>query len=79
METLVFLVGVVILMLWIARDRIGGPSRSKTEERDFEGHRPIGYGAVVAPPGTSRAASVQAPYFRSDQASQAGRSHGAEE
>ena len=78
METLVFLVGVVILMLWIARDRIGGPRRSPSEERDFEGHRPVGYGASVAPPGTARGASAQAPFFGSDRSGQAPKSDGAE-
>jgi hypothetical protein len=76
MELVVFLVGGFILMLWIARDRIGGRSRTPSEESDFEGNRPIGYGEFVAPPGTAPGASVNAPYFRSDHSGQGQQSHG---
>lgn len=66
-------------MLWIARDRIGGRSRTASEQRDFEGNRPIGYGEFVAPPGTAPAAGVNAPHFRSDHSGQGQQNHDAEE
>lgn len=77
METLVFLIGVVILMLWIARDRIG-VGRTQRERDEIESNRPVGYGATVAPPGTARGASVQAPFFGSDRSGQTRKSDGAE-
>ena len=76
MEILVFLVGITIVMLWIARDRIGGRSRTPNEQSDFDSNRPIGYGEFVSPPGTAPGASVNAPYFRSDHSGQGRQSHG---
>ena len=79
MEPFVFLIGVVMLMLWTARDRIGGRSRTPSEQRDFEAHRPINYGEFVAPPGTAPSTGVDAPFFRSDHSGQDRQSHGADE
>ena len=76
MELPVFLVVVTVLMLYAARHRIGGRSRTPAEERDFEGNRPIGYGEFISPPGTAPGASVNAPYFRNDHSGQGQESDG---
>jgi hypothetical protein len=78
MEILIFLVGITAVMLFIARDRIGGPSRSKVEQGEFDANHAIGYGASVAPPGTSPGASVNAPWFAKPRANDAPRNHGAD-
>jgi hypothetical protein len=78
MEILVFLIGATAVMLFIARERIGGRSRSKAEQIDFDTSRPIGYGANISPPGTSRAATSNAPFFGRDHAAQQHRADGAE-
>lgn len=79
MEPFVFLIGVDIVMLWIARDRIGGRSRSPDEQSDFDANRPRNYGGSVAPPGTSPAATVNAPWFAKPQGQDQPHSHGAGE
>ena len=77
MEIVVFLVVVFLGLGYLARKQVG--PRTQRERDRIEQGRPVGYGAAVAPPGTSRAASAQAPFFGSDRASQPPRSHGADE
>ena len=77
MELFVFLIVVFFGLGYLARTQVG--ARSQRERDRIEAGRPIGYGASVAPPGTSRGASVQAPFFGSEQAGQSTRSHGADE
>ena len=61
MELLVFIVGAWIVLLFLARGRFGrGADSAARRAREGE---PIGYGANVSPPGTSRAASVNAGWF----------------
>lgn len=65
MELPLFLIGVVVVLVYLARGRIG-VGRTQRERDSVEGNRPIGYGEFIAPPGTGPGANVNAPYFKSD-------------
>lgn len=68
MEPFAFLAGAVIVMLILVRGRVGGSKESPAERLSREAGRPLNYGEFVAPPGTGRGSTVNAPFFRRDQA-----------
>jgi hypothetical protein len=76
-ELPIFLFGVLIVLAFLARNRVYG-GRTRRQRDEIEQHRPQNYGATMAPGGTSRAASVNAPWFAREHGQDQPRSHGSE-
>ena len=72
-----FLGGVVVVgVVLLVRSRSGGSGARPVDPPEHLEDGPIGYGASVAPPTTSRANSVNAPWFSRTHDQGPPRSHG---
>lgn len=60
MEPFLFLGGLVVVLLLLARSRLGGRALSPDEQSTMERGRPIGYGQAIHPPGSPN--NVDAAY-----------------
>ena len=73
MEFFLFLAGVVVVgIVLLTRSRRAGSGAGTFGPPEHLEGGPIGYGNNVAPPGTSRGATVNAPWFGRDHSGDAG-------
>ena len=77
MDKWIFLgIVLVVLVVLLYRARSGG-SGSRLFNRDLHlEDGPVGYGANMAPPGTGKGASVNAPWFARSHGKDSPKSHG---
>lgn len=76
MELPIFLVALLIVLAYLARNQVYGRGRTQRDRDAIEANRAVGYGATLAPPGTSPAASVNAPWFERTHGEDRPQSHG---